>query len=147
MVDNKEKDIEFSKVLEGYVKDYKILMDTCSLLEPSVEMFWKNIIYFLHVYLNKIIIPLRCIEELQKHEKNSSDQRLSERAKQCLKQIHQLINAGYVAIYGDETDEFADNVFNVVFTKFRMKYKLLLITQDHSLAEEYFAFECQLKSR
>lgn len=125
------------EVMEQYLKEqYKIFIDTCSLLEDGINIFWQNIIPYLHQYNSKIIIPLRCIEELQKHQKNNSDRDLSEKALNSLKIINQLLKAGYVEIRGENTDNFADNVFTVVFTKFRMTKKLLLITQDRDLAED-----------
>lgn len=125
------------KVMEQYVKDgYKIFIDTCSLLDDAVDIFWQNIIPYLHQCSSKIIIPLRCIEELQKHQKDTSKPDLSNRALNSLKVIKQLLNAGYVEIRGESTDNFADNVFSVVFTKFRMTEKLLLITQDRDLSED-----------
>lgn len=131
---NNKKEMEAQEVLESFVSDYKIFIDTCSLLELSSNLFWKNIIPLLHINLKKIIIPIRCIEELQKHARNASDISLANRAKECLKQLEQLSKAGYIDFRGEKSDNFADNVFNVVFTKFRLSYNLLLITQDHDLA-------------
>lgn len=125
------------KIIEQYVKDgYKIFIDTCSLLEDSVNIFWQSIIPYLHQYSSKIIIPLRCIEELQKHQKDISNPNLANDALNSLKVIKQLLAAEYVEIRGESTDNFADNVFIVVFTKFRMTEKLLLITQDRDLSED-----------
>lgn len=41
-----------------------------------------------------------------------------------------------ISIQGEESDSFADNLFLAVFTKFRMKYDLCLITQDLGLSED-----------
>lgn len=87
---NNKKEMEAQEVLESFVSDYKIFIDTCSLLELSSNLFWKNIIPLLHINLKKIIIPIRCIEELQKHARNASDISLANRAKECLKQIESL---------------------------------------------------------
>lgn len=59
-------------------------MDTCSILEPAIDKFWMDIIPFLHRYQNKIIIPLRTIEELQKHERNIENINLANKAKNSL---------------------------------------------------------------
>ena len=126
-------------VLDGYAKDWKIFMDTCSILHFATNEFWGNIIPLLFQYQNKVIIPLRSIEELQKLEANTGKHELAENAKNCLKVLHQLINAGFVEIRGEQSDNFADNVFQVVFTKFRMTHKLLLITQDNDLAKDIIA--------
>lgn len=138
-VNNQEKQEQAKMVLESYCKDWKIFIDTCSLLHFSSDDFWMNIIPLLHQYQNKIFIPLRSIEEIEKHSKNKADLELEQKAKSCLKQLKQLVEAGYVEIRGEKTDNFADNVFQVVFTKFRMNYKLLLITQDNDLAKDILA--------
>lgn len=133
------KEVYAQNALENYAKDWKIFMDTCSILHFAADKFWMNIIPLLRQYQNKIIIPLRSIEELQKHEANTEKPELAENAKNCLKVLHQLINASFVEIRGEKGDNFADNVFQVVFTKFRMTYKLLLITQDNDLARDIIA--------
>lgn len=122
--------------LEKYVKEFKIFIDTCSLLEPSADAFWNNIIPLLHQYNAKVIIPYRCIQELAIHMKNKQDAKLAATAENVIKILKQLENAGYIDIRGEKSDNFADNVFNVVFTKFRMQYNLLLITQDRDLSED-----------
>lgn len=125
--------------LEDYAKDWKIFMDTCSILHFAADKFWMNILPLLRQYQNKVIIPLRSIEELQKHEVNTGNSELAKNAKNCLRVLNKLINAGFVEIRGEQGDNFADNVFQVVFTKFRMTHKLLLITQDNDLAKDIIA--------
>ncbi len=125
--------------LEDYAKDWKIFMDTCSILHFAADKFWMNILPLLRQYQNTVIIPLRSIEELQKHEVNTGNSELAENAKNCLRVLNKLSNAGFVEIRGEQGDNFADNVFQVVFTKFRMTHKLLLITQDNDLAKDIIA--------
>ncbi|ONI39403.1 hypothetical protein AN639_05445 [Candidatus Epulonipiscium fishelsonii] len=126
----------YRKELETYSKDYKIFIDTCSILEDISDQFWDDIVPLLHQYKTKIIIPKRVCEEI---EAKCKDDKLSNRAKKCLENIKQLQNDKVIEIKGDETDNFADNVFQVVFTKFRMSHKLLLITQDNNLAKDILA--------
>lgn len=130
------KEAYAKNVLDDYAKDWKIFMDTCSILHFAADKFWMNILPFLRQYQNRVIIPLRSIEELQKHEANTGNSELAENAKNCLNLLNKLINAGFVEIRGEQSDNFADNVFQVVFTKFRMTHKLLLITQDNDLAKD-----------
>lgn len=122
--------------MENYVKEYKIFIDTCSLLHFSVNKFWMNIIPLLNKYRSKIIILLRSIDELEKHSKNKDKIELAKEANDCKKTLNRLMSAGYIEVRGEENDNFADNVFQVVFTKFRMTHKLLLITQDNNLAKD-----------
>ena len=133
------KETYAKNALEDYVKDWKIFMDTCSILHFATDKFWMNILPLLRQYQNKVIVPLRSIEELQKHEANTGNSELAENAKNCLRVLNKLIKAGFVEIRGEQGDNFADNVFQVVFTKFRMTHKLLLITQDNDLAKDIIA--------
>lgn len=137
--DQNSKENYAKNALDGYVKEWKIFMDTCSILHFAADKFWMNIIPLLRQYQNKVIVPLRSIEELQKHEANTRNPKLAENAKKCLKVLKYLIDAGFVEIRGEQGDNFADNVFQVVFTKFRMTHKLLLITQDNDLAKDIIA--------
>lgn len=122
--------------LENYVQDFKIFIDTCSLLHSAADKFWLNIIPLLHIYNTKIIVTLSSLEELEKHSKNVDKSELAKAANNCITIVNQLINAGYIEVRGESTDDFADNVFQVVFTKFRMTHNLLLVTQDNNLAQD-----------
>lgn len=134
-----EQDISYKKTLDTYAKDWKIFIDTCSILCPTAYKFWTDITPYLFQHQNKVIIPLRCIEELEKHTKNFSKPTLAKISENNLKTIRLLNNSNFVEIRGEQTDNFADNVFQVVFTKFRMTHKLLLITQDNNLAKDILA--------
>ena len=135
-----EKKVHAQSIMESYVKDWKIFIDTCSVLHPSAQQFWINIIPYLRTYQNKIFFPLRCVEELQKHAERNDNPDLSERAKSALKTVEQLIRAGFIEVRGESSDNFADNVFHVVFSKFRVQHKMLLITQDKKLAADILKF-------
>lgn len=137
MENNVNSRIEYAKTsLEMYVREYRIFIDTCSLLHIAADKFWMNIIPILNRYQNKIIVPLRSIDELEKHSNNEDNPKLAQAANNCKKVLKQLMSAGYIEIRGEDTDNFADNVFQVVFTKFRMTHKLLLVTQDNDLAKD-----------
>lgn len=126
--------------LENYIKNYKIFIDTCSLLEDSADQFWGNVKILLKKHNNKIIVATRVIEELQKHSMNRKDVSLANKANRALSRMSQYINDGLVDIRGEASDSYlADNVFLVLFTKFRMQYNLLLITQDNNLAKDILA--------
>lgn len=58
--------------LESSVKNFKIFIDTCSLLDEreKILMFWNNIVPILQRENKSIIIPLRVYEEVQKFANN-----------------------------------------------------------------------------
>ena len=131
-----EKENKARSMLEEYVKEWKIFIDTCSILHIDINKFWMNIYPLLEKYNKKIIVPLRVIEELEKHKENISNANLSKRAKEALISLEYLRKKDLLEIRGETNDNFSDNVFQVVFTKFRMNYKLLLITQDNDLSKD-----------
>ena len=128
--------------LESSVQNFKIFIDTCSLLFNQADIFWRNITPILERERKTIIVPLRVWEEVQKFADNQAlcDQKgtpeLSHQAKAAIKNMVTLKKAGIIEVFGDKNDNFADNVFQTVFTQFRLKYNLMLITQDHNLASD-----------
>lgn len=126
------------------VKNYKVFIDTCSLLSESAESFWKNIAPVLKAENASIIVPLRVYEEVEKYandaelcqKKASDNPGLNHAAKLAKDKIIKLQSEGLVRVLGDKNDNFADNVFQTVFTQYRMKFNLILITQDKNLASD-----------
>lgn len=133
--------------LESSVKNFKIFIDACSLLSDRADIFWTRMVPILEREKKSMIIPLRVYQEVKKYAddpvrcQRKSDPNLNQRAKDALKSISTLQKAGLVNIYGDEHDNFADNVFQTVFTQFRLKYNLMLITEDYALASDIITIE------
>ena len=130
---------KFAEHLEETVKKYLIFIDTCSLMNENADQFWGNIIPLLLRENKQIIVPLQVCREVEKHAKAPEhvDPRRSQLARKALSTIDRLQKANLITIYGDDNDRlFADNVFQTVFTRFRLRYDLLLITQDHNLAAD-----------
>jgi len=131
--------------LESSVKNFKIFIDACSLLSEQADIFWAHIVPVLQHETKSVIVPFRVYEEIKKFAENPAlctqkrDPNLNQRAKATLNNIAKLQKAGVVAVFGDKNDNFADNVFQTVFTKFRLKYNLMLITQDRNLASDIIA--------
>ena len=131
--------------LESSVNNFKIFIDTCSLLFDQADAFWAHIVPLLQREKKSVIVPFRVYEEVKKFAENPSlcaqknDPTLNQRAKATLNSIATLQKAGVVEIFGDKHDNFADNVFQTVFTQFRVKYNLMLITQDRNLASDILA--------
>ena len=130
-----QKELKARKILENLVQDNRIFMDTCSIIDAS-DLFWKHIKPFLTKYEKKIIVPTRCCEELVKKSRDEKDAGLAKTANTRLFLLQTLQTEGFVEFRGEKTDNFADNVFLSVFTKFRLQHNLLLITQDNKLAQD-----------
>lgn len=131
--------------LESSVKNFRIFIDTCSLLSEHAEQFWANIVPILQREGKTVVIPLRVCEEVKKFADDpvlcakKEDPFLNQRAKAALSRIVSMQKAHVIEVFGEQHDNFADNVFQTVFTQFRLKYNLMLITQDHNLASDIIA--------
>jgi len=140
---NQETNVDkMKKTLENGIRDYKLFIDTCSLLFESADAFWSNIIPILEKTKSNIIVPLRVYEEINKFAKNpdlcatKDSEGLHEHAIKAKETIIKLQKKGVVEVFGDKTDNFADHVFISVFTNYMLTYNLMLITQDKKLSQD-----------
>lgn len=130
--------------LVDIVKNYKVFIDTCSLLSEFADSFWEHIIPVLTEEKSNVIVPLRVYEEVAKYADNPElcqkkapdNPNFNRTARHAKHRIIKLQSEGLVRVLGDKNDNFADNVFQTVFTQYRMKYNLILITQDKNLADD-----------
>lgn len=130
-------DAKALKILEQYVDEYKIFIDTCTFMFEKAEDFFSRLMPIVIEKGLLIFVPLKCKKELEKHSKNNSDLELSSKARKGISLLEKY--AAHISIREDKwesTGSFADNVFKTVFTMHRDKYNLLLITQDNNLAKE-----------
>ena len=80
-----------------------------------------------------IIMATSVIDELDRlAERNDT----THRARSARKAVARLIQSGEAYRYGEANDSFSDNLFQAVFTHLRLEYRLILITQDRSLARD-----------
>lgn len=134
-------------VLENFLKYYLIFIDTCSLLGRQFDRFFENIRGFLErrkseceaagqEFKSPIIVPKRVVEELMEFAYTDKKPELTVIAMNRIRFLKRVSEKGLVRIIGEDTDNFADNVFLCVFTKERIHRNLLLITEDRKLASE-----------
>ena len=130
--------------LVNIVRNFKVFIDTCSLMSEHAEQFWEHIIPVLKEEKANIVVPLRVYEEVDKYASNAElcerkdpgNPRLYQTAKRAKEKVIKLQAEGLIRVLGDKNDNFADNVFLTIFTQYRMKYNLILITQDQNLAAD-----------
>lgn len=126
--------------LQKCVRDYKILIDTCSLLEKErCDLFMKNLIPMLRSNGAKLNVNVKVIKELQKHSMGGKTEELRKTAEQQLEFLKELSKQGLLVLRGSERevtakDDFADNTLLSGLIQMRMECKPLLITQDKALA-------------
>jgi len=121
--------------LEQLVRDYKIFVDTCSFMHPEASMFFnKTLAPMLLNFKKKIIIPDKVIVEINRLQ-NSNKKDTSTAAESAAKIMQEYQNFNLVDVRGEDGDPFTDNVFHYVFSKFRTKHNLAIITQDTELTK------------
>lgn len=120
--------------LDLWSENTRVFIDTCSFMDPACGVFLEK---YLLPRLSRtsaiLIVPVAVIDELRKLEKRKGK---AAQAKQGLQQIDRLVERKIVVRAGEEGDSFPDNLFQTVFTRHRLKYRLVLITQDRSLARD-----------
>lgn len=117
-----------SDELKALTRDYKIILDATTLTADDAPDFVKALTAALTDAQERIIVPLRSIEEI-----DAADGAKYYRAKKLLSQMQ---DAGVLQIHGEASDpDFHDTVLSV-FERFRDTYRLCLITPNESLAQE-----------
>ncbi|MGL6104527.1 hypothetical protein, partial [Romboutsia sp.] len=106
--------------LEMLVKNYKIFIDTCSLVEENSHEFFKKLEIKLLKYNKQVYIPLSVVKEIEKIIKEKNKKSMV-KGKHILYKYQQK---NLLCILDDKGQNFADNVFSTVFTIHRLKYNL-----------------------
>ena len=119
--------------LKDLGKNYKIFIDTCSLMHPDATSFFDDL--SSNLIKNQLIVPFAVLRELEGLSK-SDKIKTKESALRGYKIYKNLQNNGNVTVRGEKGDGYTDNLFQVVFTKYRSKHNLCLITQDNNLAKD-----------
>jgi len=133
----KPKTSEKTELLEQKIKEAdKIYIDTCSLMETPIEKFFEKVNPILKKCNKRIIVLSVVVRELKKivdSDKYELEKRI--KAKTALKELNPI---NEIEQRNEEYDneEKADHVFKIIFERDRIKYKMLLITQDSPLSNE-----------
>lgn len=121
-------------------EDTRTFIDTNILLDDNFYEFWERleplVIRHRSIRVDRLpIIPYRVCEELIKMSKGDDER--AKKAPKVLNFLKTLKDKQLIRIMGDtQSDNFADNVFKTVFTQYRLKYNMILITQDKGLTED-----------
>jgi len=122
--------------------EYKIFADTCTLINPSFHKFYDTILSpFYQITRNKIIIPSMVFQELERLEKRDNTRHNASKVLKLITSRNKIDSV--FEIRGEASDSFADNLFLSVFTKYRLKYNLCLLTNDFKLSYDI----CNLRNQ
>ena len=119
-----------------------VFVDTCSLMEDSFPAFMDLLVKSRSYWKGelKVVILGEVIEELKKHSANREKPDLRVSALRALK----IINHDKARLFGrtfeiwksKSNDGFLDNALYTIVSGLRIKNKILVITQDKTLARE-----------
>ena len=123
--------IEYSdqlEKLENYFKEYKIFIETSSILDDNTEKFLNHVSPLIQKYKNKIYIPYKVIRDIELNKNNYDISKVNKILK----------NISLFDIREEKEDEniMMEDIIKKVFLKHRKTYKLLLISQDKILKEK-----------
>ena len=117
-----------------YIENHWIIMvDTCTLMSEGAPAFFSQWAEVMVEAGQKFTIPMRCVDEINRHCKSGDPERTTG-ANRAIALLRVLEAKKLLVLRREPSDNFADNVFLTQFTKFRMQYPLLLITQDRRLS-------------
>jgi rRNA-processing protein FCF1 len=138
MYKDESKSSSLAKFLSIY--DY-VFVDTCSLMEDGFPAFMDTLEASKEYWKDglKIIVPSSCVSELKKHSHNKDSNEARIEAKRALKILRHVTSPWHriIEISKDDKDkDFADNVIFSTVSALRIKYKILIITQDRTLATD-----------
>ncbi len=146
MYSDENKSSSLAKFLNGF--DYAMI-DTCSLMDEAFPE-WMDALHNAKEYRKKgqeILVPRRCYDELKKHARQHRDDSKRINARRGLKILRKAKRHHLLAITKkDKTENFADNAIYVKVCADRLFSKILVITQDKSLASDLRALNL-LKSQ
>lgn len=122
--------------LSTLAKRHKVFVDTCSWMhQSSAVLFSDEAKQALKDKNATVIVPASVLKELNYlQEKEERDVR--ERAQRAALLLKTWIAARVIDVRGEDSDPFADHLFLNIFSRFRTKYSLVLITQDEQLARD-----------
>ncbi len=106
-----------------------IFVDTCSFIQKDSEKTFGEIAPKMIAYKKKIIMLKSVQNEISKHLYYKNP-KLKD------KFLVELDKADLIEMDMEFDSSFADNDFQTLFTKLRLKYKLCLITNDFNLSKD-----------
>ena len=137
MYSEETKSSSLAKFLSIY--DY-VFVDTCSLMEDSFPVFMDNLTAS-HEYWKDglhVIVLGECVEELKKHAASKDNQEARIEAKRALKILHhdKWFHKILEVTKSNTNYGFADNAIYTAVSSLRIQNKVLIITQDKTLATD-----------
>ena len=137
MYSEENKASNLAKFLSNY--DY-VFVDTCSLMEDGFPPFMDTLVASKEYWKDglHVIVPEECVNELRKHKRNKEKNEARIGAIRALKILrHDQWHGKTIEIEKNITDgNFGDQAITQKVVGLRIKYKILVITQDKTLTND-----------
>ena len=132
MESRNELNMKALNMLEKYIMNWCVVLDSYSIIESCHSLFWQHVIPLLHTYQKVIYVPGKCINELIHLCRNTDNLILASYAEDSLNQLKMLVDAHYIEIVSNQTQSFLDQKGLSYFGQ--RNDHLLLVTQDKKMA-------------
>lgn len=119
--------------VQQIIRQYKIFLDDTALLNDNAAEFIYSLAGSLSAENEKVIIPLRAIEQIQAQAQKKD---CSKQAVSALHLLNWMQKKEIVRIRGEVSDTDLHDTIMSVFLKFRGIHRLCLITQDEAFAAQ-----------
>lgn len=123
-----------ANIIDDLVENYKIFLDDTALCKIINTNQIETLISKMHQSGKRFIIPLRAIDTIQSQLLNEDTTFMND-ARQGISNLQSLQELGISKIRGDKNDFNIITTLVSVFVKYKVVYRLALITQNRKLAK------------
>ncbi len=121
---------------EAATRDLRVLLDTSSLMDDSIEEFLGTfLVPLVRASDQRLVVPHRVMQECKKHA-TSTDPERSRKGHRAAALVEKMVAEQLADVFGEPDEFFADNVIQAVVMRFCEKYHFCLVTQDRALATD-----------
>lgn len=125
-------------IVDDMIENYKIFIDDTALCEISSENQIASLISKMQQATKRFIIPLRVVDSIQSRLLNEEPSYI-EIARNGMANLQHFQKLGISEIRGEQSDVTITTTLVSVFVKYKVLYRLALITQNKKLAETILA--------
>ena len=136
------------KSMESMIQERRIFMDLTSLLAPQSVNAFGNLILLLKKYQRKLLLPESVVNELNRIVREEGEADRKTIAQNSVRQLQELQKEGLLDVRKPVTENSNPAMdIHTSCSHFRMKYPLLVITQDKDLTKDLIALNRQESAR
>lgn len=120
--------------MRSFAENYKIFIDGSFLSNESADIILNRLNPYMIAFRNKYFISMRIIEEMQ-DGLMSFDRNIQEKYRNGMTKLRTLQDQKLIAVRSGKNDTTVIGTYLAVFAKFKYSNRILLITQDETMAD------------